>query len=161
MSTSPFFGTDTHVVHDGHFLSVEMMELAGDIRQRYPNLKLAWIPPEFRGEHDQGREFAILDTYNGDEPVMRMATEQVNPNYIFNWLWENDGTREGNSALDRLAKLEIANAKKVSDAKKEENDRLADFYSTVVRSGKSDFKHNGIKLTDHPDSLGGMLENGD
>lgn len=158
MSTTPFFGGNTHVVHGGHFLSVEQMELAADLRERHVNLKLVWIPPEHRGPEDQGREFAIIDTYDGDTPVMRMSPEQVNRSYIFGWLYENDGNRAGNRIEDRIIRAEEKRLSVEKQAKEENNAQLADFMTTVVRSGKSDFKHNGIKLTDRPDTLGGMLD---
>lgn len=150
--TEPFFGGNTYEVHNGHFLSTDMMELAGELQERYYNLKLVWIPPENRGPEDKGREFAIINMADNDTPVLRMSPEQVHRNFIFNWLEENDAEKHGEEILNRMLKDAERAEKAKQDARKEHTAQQADVIGTIIKSGKHGFRHNGVTLNSSPDA---------
>ena len=153
----PFFGDNSYVAHNGRFYSQRQLDLANEIEARYPNLMLAWIPPEDRGPEDQGREFAIIDTYDNDTPVLRLSEDQCEASFVLKWLWDNDGTREGNSAVDRLAKLEEETARERKSKIEDQALKEADVISTIAKSGKNYFKHDGQNISDNPSVLKELL----
>ena len=157
MPNDLFFGGNTFVAHQGHLVSQRTIELSDELERRYPNLALTWIPPNQRGPEDAGREFAIVDTYDNDMIIFRFSEDQAHISYVMKWLWDNDADRAGNSVNERLAALAAEGEKARKDKIEEEALIEADFFTTMVKSGKNDFKHNGVKLSDHPSELGKML----
>lgn len=125
----------------GSLISSEMIWVAEQIALRYPNLRFQWIPPEERTAADT-RPFAIADQGG---IIVRLTTEQAkNGNFILKWLDEHDGTKQ-----DMWAKLqkEVQKEKEARDkANSEKVERQADFISTMARSSKHTFRHDGQKF---------------
>lgn len=125
----------------GSLISAEMVWVAEQIMYRYPNLRFQWIPPEDRGPSDT-RPFAIADQGG---IIVRLTEEQAkNGNFILKWLDEHDATKQ-----DMWANLqrEVQREKEERDkANSEKVQRQADFISTMARSPKHTFKHDGQKF---------------
>lgn len=130
----------------GFQLSQEMINLAQELNDKYPNLSLAWIPPEQRGPDDD-KPFAIvqIDSMGNQIAIIhRMHQFLVHGAYVFNWLWEHDSQRI--DLWDRMQK-QIAWEKEQREKKNVEllNEK-ADLIHTVAHSNKHTFYHNGRKI---------------
>lgn len=84
-----------YVIEGGQFLSKEMMDLATEIKARYPNLGLAWIPPEKRSADDTKHWAIVINDSEGNitDVVKELSTLECHPNFVLKWLWENDSSR--------------------------------------------------------------------
>ncbi len=127
-------------------LGQEMVDLAQEVNDKYPNLSLAWIPPDQRGSGDD-RPFAIVQIdENGNQMAIihRMHQMMVHGSYIFNWLWENDGQRV--NLFDKYMKsLEAASAEKEKQ-NKESIFQKAEVINAIAKSPLHTFRINGRKL---------------
>lgn len=130
----------------GSQLSTDMITLAQELNDKYPNLSLGWIPPNERGD-DDSRPFAIIQIDSEGRQVgiiHTMSVLEVHGAYIFNWLWENDSQR-----MDPWAKyLNELNA--AEDLKRKKNtermNELAEVVHSVAKSNKHEYKINGRKI---------------
>jgi len=130
----------------GFQLSQEMINLAQELNDKYPNLSLAWIPPEDRGPDDD-RPFAIvqIDRMGNQIAIIhRMHQFMVHGAYIFNWLWEHDSQRI--DVWDKLQKQIKFEEEQRAKAARERSDERADIIHTVAHSNKHTFKLNGHKI---------------
>lgn len=85
---------NTYVVHNGQLLSQEMLDLATEIKHRYPNLGLAWIPPEKRAKDEKHWAIVMNDSEGNITEVIKELSEfECHANYVLKWLWENDSSR--------------------------------------------------------------------
>lgn len=124
----------------------EILTLAQEVNDKYPNLSIAWIPPEDRGEGDD-RPFAIVQV-DGDgniqQIILRMHQLEVHGAYVFNWLWENDSQR-----MDPWQKyLKQVEAER-NEKQKRETERineLAEVVHSVAKSNKHTYRINGHKI---------------
>lgn len=127
-------------------LSQEMINLAQEVNDKYPNLSLAWIPPEHRGEGDD-RPFAIVQIdENGNQVAVihRMHQFLVHGAYVFNWLWENDSQRV--DVFSRyLQGLENARLEKQKQDTERINE-MAEKVHAVAKSPLHTYRINGRKL---------------
>lgn len=130
----------------GFQLSQEMIDLAQELNDKYPNLSLAWIPPDQRGSKDD-RPFAIVQIDREGHQVAiihRMHQFMVHGAYIFNWLWEHDSQRiDVWDKLQRQIKYEEEQKAKIL---RERSDERADILHTVAKSNKHTFNLNGHKI---------------
>lgn len=150
----------SRLIRTDSILSQEMIDLAQELNDKYPNLNLAWIPPEDR-PGIESQPFAIVQLNKVGEQIgiiKRLSQLEVHGSFIFNWLWENDSTR-----MDPWKKyLEDMNRAEVEKRKKEQefNYELADVVNTVARSNKHTFKINGHKIgADNNYPTLGLMEN--
>jgi len=77
------------------YFDTQMLELAQELNDKYPNLSLAHIPVENRGPEDD-RPFAIVQIDsegNIQNVILRLHQLEVHGAYIFNWLYANDSQR--------------------------------------------------------------------
>lgn len=127
-------------------LSQSMVDLAQEVNDKYPNLSLAWIPPENRGPGDD-RPFAIVQIdENGNQIAIihRMHQLMVHGSYVFNWLWENDSQR-----VDVFGKYMADLEKERVKKQKQDTERineLAEIVHSVAKSNKHTYKMNGHKI---------------
>lgn len=150
----------SRLILPGAQLSNEMISLAQELNDKYPNLNLAWIPPEDR----QGNEtlpFAIIQIDSEGNQIgiiKRLSQFEMHGSFIFNWLWENDSHRMDpwKKYLQDMANEETEKRKK----EQEFNYELADVVNTVAKSNKHTFKINGHKIgaDNHYPTLG-LMEN--
>lgn len=127
-------------------LPQHMIDLAQELNDKYPNLSLAWIPPENRGEGDD-RPFAIvqIDTEGNQVAVIhRMHQLEVHGSYVFNWLWENDSQRVDvfDKYLVSLRREQEAREKK----DREIIDQKAEVINTIAKSNLHTYRINGRKI---------------
>lgn len=135
-----------YVFQGDRLLSQEMLDLSTEIANRYPNLRLSWIPPENRGENDL-EVFAVVqvDT-NGDTiAIIKRFTEfECHPNIVLGWLWENDGQR-----IDPWKKF-LAEQEKIAQEKREADRQdiyeRAEVLNSIARSGLHTYRINGRKI---------------
>jgi hypothetical protein len=130
----------------GTHLSQEMIDLAQELNDKYPNLSLAWIPPENRGMDDD-KPFAIVQVDSEGNQVTiihRMHQFLVHGSYIFNWLWEHDSQRV--DLWDKLQKQIAYDDAQREKLNTERMDERADILHTVAKSNKHTFKLNGHKI---------------
>lgn len=136
----------SRLILPGAQLSQEMLNLAQELNDKYPNLNLAWIPPEDR-EGNETQPFAIVQLNNIGETIgiiKRLSQFECHSSFIFKWLWENDSER-----MDPWAKYLAEMEKDAEEKRKKEqefNFELADVVNTVARSNKHEFKINGHKI---------------
>lgn len=150
----------SRLIRTDSILSEEMINLAQELNDKYPNLNLAWIPPEDR-PGNEAQPFAIVQIDSEGNTIgiiKRLSQFEVHGSFIFNWLWENDGQRidPWNKYLQEMAAAEAEKRKK----EQEFNYELADVVNTVARSNKHTFKINGHKIgaDNHYPTLG-LMEN--
>ena len=130
----------------GSQLSQEMLTLAQELNDKYPNLSLAWIPPENRGEGDE-RPFAIvqIDSEGNQVAIIhRMHSLEVHPSYVFNWLWENDTRRV--DVWDRYMTTLKAEHEAKRKQEKEDNYELAEYVNAVAKSPLHTYRMAGHKI---------------
>lgn len=131
------------LITDGqHFLSVDHVRLAEELQERYYNLGIAWVPPENRSTHEP-YPFAIVDTYQ-NIVIKPLKESQVNAQFVFTWLWENDSQRV--NTWDKFQK-EIEKAKAERD--KKNYDKIAEQAEVIHDIQKSpihNYKINGRTL---------------
>lgn len=130
----------------GNQLSAEMIALAQELNDKYPNLNLAWIPPEDRGPEDD-KHFAIIQINSEGYPIAvihRMSLLQVHGAYIFNWLWENDSQRI--DVWDKFQREVQAEEQKKREQAKARVYELAEKLHAVATSPKHTYKMNGHKI---------------
>ena len=85
----------TGLILPGSQLSQDMINLAQELNDKYPNLSLAWIPAPDRAE-GESLPFAIIQVDSEGNQIgiiKRLSQFEVHASFIFNWLWENDSTR--------------------------------------------------------------------
>jgi|SRR5688500_899241 len=140
-------GNEIWIAGSGMQLSQEMIDLAQELNDKYPNLSLAWIPPDQRGEADMKKPFAIVQIDKDGHQVAiihKMHQFMVHGSYIFNWLWEHDSQRiDLWDKMQRQIKWEEEQREK---ANRERMDERADIIHTVAKSNKHTFKLNGRKI---------------
>lgn len=127
-------------------LPQHMIDLAQELNDKYPNLSLAWIPPENRGEGDD-RPFAIvqIDSEGNQIAIIhRMHQLEVHGAYVFNWLWENDSQRVDvfDKYLQSLQREHLAREKK----DREIIDQKAEVINAIAKSPLHTFRINGRKI---------------
>lgn len=150
----------SRLILPGAQLSQEMINLAQELNDKYPNLNLAWIPPEDRpGNETQPFAIVQIDSQGNQVAIIkRLSQLELHGSYVFNWLWENDSQRMDpwKKYLEDMNNAEIEKRKK----EKELNYELADVVNTVARSNKHTFKINGHKIgaDNHYPTLG-LMEN--
>lgn len=130
----------------GSQLTTEMIQLAQELNDKYPNLSLAWIPPNERGEDDT-RPFAIIqiDSEGRQIGVIHLMSQlEVHGAYVFNWLWENDSQRidPWNKYLNELNAAEELKRKRNTERMNE----LAEVVHSVAKSNKHTYRINGHKI---------------
>lgn len=152
----------SRLILPGAQLSQEMLSLAQELNDKYPNLNLAWIPPEDR-QGNETQPFAIIQINSEGEQIgiiKRLSQFEMHGSFIFNWLWENDSQRMDpwKKYLQDMANEEAAKRKK----EQEFNYELADVVNTVAKSNKHTFKINGHKIgsDNHYPTLGLMQNAG-
>lgn len=134
------------IAGSGMQLSQEMIDLAQELNDKYPNLTLAWIPPDQRGSEDT-KPFAIVQIDSEGRHIAiihKMHQFMVHASYIFNWLWEHDSQR-----IDLWDKMQKQIAYEEAQRQKGFTERMnerADILHTIAKSNKHTFKINGRKL---------------
>lgn len=123
-----------------------MLDLAQEVNDKYPNLSLSFIPPEYRGPEDT-RPFAIVevDRDNNILGIIARFTElEFHANNIFNWLYEHDSH---NTDVWGKYMLELKKEEKErEDSYTERNYQLADMLGSVIRSPLHTYRINGHKV---------------
>lgn len=127
-------------------LSQSMIDLAQEVNDKYPNLSLAWIPPENRGPEDD-RPFAIvqIDSEGNQKAIIhRMHQLEVHASYVFNWLWANDSQR-----VDVFQRY-IDSLQRAAEQKEKENKEKifekAEVIHAIAKSPLHTYKINGRKI---------------
>lgn len=127
-------------------LSQSMIDLAQEVNDKYPNLSLAWIPPENRGPEDD-RPFAIvqIDSEGNQKAIIhRMHQLEVHASYVFNWLWANDSQR-----VDVFQRY-IDSLQRAAEQKEKENKEKifekAEVIHAIAKSPLHTFRINGRKI---------------
>lgn len=130
----------------GTQLSADMIALAQELNDKYPNLNLAWIPPENR-EPEDDKHFAIVQIDSEGNTIAiihRMSPLQVHGSYVFNWLWENDSQRI--DVWDKFQREVQAEEDKKREQAREHVYQLAEKLHAVAKSPKHTYKMNGHKI---------------
>lgn len=129
----------------GSQLSQEMINLAQELNDKYPNLSLGWIPPENRGPEDKPFAIIQIDREGHQIGVIKPLSQlEVHGSFIFNWLYENDSQR-----MDPWKKYIEGmenDAKEKREAEKIQNYQLAEVLNAVAKSPKHEYKINGHKI---------------
>lgn len=131
---------------EGRFLSQEMLALNEEIHARYPNLGLAWIPPENRAPEDTRHWAIVINDAEGNviDVVHTMSEFECHSAYVLKWLWENDSTRM--SPWEKyLKELEQQEAVK-RERDREDIYERADVIHTIAKSQLHTFRLNGRKI---------------
>lgn len=130
----------------GSQLSQDMIDLAQELNDKYPNLSLGWIPPEDRGE-GESRPFAIIQIDSEGHQIgiiRRLSQFEVHGSFIFNWLWENDSQR-----MDPWQKYLNEMEREAELKRTKEQERiyeLAEVVNSVAKSNKHTYRINGHKI---------------
>ncbi len=135
------------IAGEGIQLSQEMIKLAQELNDKYPNLSLAWIPPDQRGQKDMEKPFAIVQINSEGHQVAiihKMHQFMVHGSYIFNWLWEHDSQRI--DLWDKMQKQIAYDEAQRQKGYTERMDERADILHTIAKSNKHTFNFNGRKL---------------
>jgi hypothetical protein len=136
----------SRLILPGAQLSQEMINLAQELNDKYPNLNLAWIPPKDRpGNETQPFAIVQLDSSGNTIGIIkRLSQLEVHASFIFNWLWENDSQRMDpwKKYLDDMNKAAVEKRKK----EKELNYELAEVVNAVAKSPLHTYRINGHKV---------------
>ena len=125
---------------------VWMQQCAQEVNDKYPNLNLSWIPPEFRGPKDT-RPFAIVEIDREGNTlgiVARFTELEFYPANIFNWLYEHDTANT--DVWGNLQKMIADYQKQKDEEQKERVYELADQFQHVVKSNLHTYRINGHKV---------------
>ena len=136
----------SRLILPGQQLSQEMVSLAQELNDKYPNLNLSWIPPEDRGENE-AQPFAIVQIDSEGNTVgiiKRLSQFEMHGSFIFNWLWENDSHRMDpwQKYLSEMAETERQKREK----EKERNYELAEVANAIAKSPLHTYRINGHKV---------------
>lgn len=125
---------DTYVVEGGQLLSKEMMDLATEIKARYPNLGLAWIPPEKRAPEDDKHWAIVMNDSEGNitEVIKELSVLECHPNFVLKWLWENDSTRM--DPWEKMLKIQEKEAEAREKANKAVIEEQAELIHDIQKS---------------------------
>lgn len=123
-----------------------MLDLAQEVNDKYPNLSLSFIPPDFRGPEDT-RPYAIVEIDRDNNIlgiVARFSGLEFHANNIFNWLYEHstEHTDVWGKYILELKKEE----KEREDSYTERNYQLADMVYSVANSRLHTYRINGHKV---------------
>lgn len=127
-------------------LPQHMIDLAQELNDKYPNLSLAWIPPENRGKDDD-KPFAIvqIDSEGNQIAIIhRMHQLEVHGSYVFNWLWANDSQRV--DVFDQYLKSLEQQKAEIAKKDKEIIDQKAEVINTIAKSNLHTYRINGRKI---------------
>lgn len=130
----------------GTQLNADMIALGQELNDKYPNLNLAWIPPENR-EPEDDKHFAIVQIDSEGNMIAmihRMSKLQVHGSYVFNWLWENDSQRV--DLWDKFQRDVMAEEQAKRQQNKEKVYELAEKLHSVAKSPMHTYKMNGHKI---------------
>lgn len=136
----------TGLILPGNQLSQDMIAIAQELNDKYPNLSLAWIPPTTRldGESCPFSIIQIDSTGNQIGIIKRLSQFEVHSSFIFNWLWENDSQRM-DPWMKYLNELEVEREAK-RKKEQERNYELAEVVNSVAKSNKHTYRINGHKV---------------
>jgi hypothetical protein len=97
---------------NGSLIPSEILDNDSEINRNYPNLRLAYMPPEVRASHSKDKPFALVDGIG--EFVIKELTqaEAKNIGFLLRWLWENDSQRHDGRELFAKFHAELAQEKK-------------------------------------------------
>ena len=134
------------LIRTDSILSKEMIDLAQELNDKYPNLNLAWIPPEDR-PGNESQPFAIVQIDSEGHQIgiiKRLSAFEVHGSFIFNWLWENDSQRMDpwKKYLAELEQQQLEKRKK----EQEQNLQLAEVVNSVAKSPLHTYRINGHKV---------------
>lgn len=136
----------SRLIRTDSILSQEMIELAQELNDKYPNLNLAWIPPEDR-PGNEAQPFAIVQIDSEGNQlgiIKRLSQFEVHGAFIFNWLWENDSQRidPWDKYMKELQQQQVDQRKK----EQEQNFQLAEVVNSVAKSPLHTYRINGHKV---------------
>lgn len=134
------------LIRTDSILSKEMIDLAQELNDKYPNLNLAWIPPEDRpGNESQPFAIVQIDSEGNQIGIIkRLSQFEMHASFVFNWLWENDSQRM-DPWKKYLAELEQQQFTKRKQ-EQEQNMQLAEVVNAVAKSPLHTYRINGHKV---------------
>lgn len=125
----------------GYAINTDHERVAAVIHDVYPDISLAWIPPDKRQPGDM--PFALIHTPLGKpEYVIRTLEEKDVNETLLAWIIKNDTSKTNPLAAveaDDLAR-ELIKARAWEDIKEERGDIAAH----ILRSGRARYRHNGV-----------------
>lgn len=135
-----------HVFQGGQLFSQEMLDLNTEIAERYPNLRLGWIPPEERGEDDTMHWSINQVDHSGNiiAIIKRMTSFECVPSLVLKWLWDNDGQRIDPWEKFQAEQQRLANERRARD--KEDIYERAEVLNSIAKSGLHTYRINGRKI---------------
>ena len=137
----------SRLIRTDSILSQEMIDLAQELNDKYPNLNLAWIPPEERpGNESQPFAIVQINPNTGEQIgiIKRLSQFEMHGAFIFNWLWENDSERMDpwKKYIDDMNKAAVEKRKQEQEA----NYKLAEVVNAVAKSPLHTYRINGHKV---------------
>jgi hypothetical protein len=131
---------------DGRFLSQEMLDLNAEIHARYPNLGLAWIPPENRSAEDTKIWAIVMNDEEGNvtDVITSLSSFECHTGYVLKWLYDNDSTRM--DPFEKHMKIIEAEAAARRERDKEDIYERAEVIHSVAKSQLHTYRLNGRKI---------------
>lgn len=129
---------------DGRFISAKVSRIVELVREYDHRLDVKWIPPNMRGEGDAA--FAVTERLKDGSEVVAfyIDSEEHFDETVLARIYESDNTKN-----DVQARIDAQN-KAVNDVKasRQRDERYAhyDLMSSIIRSPKHTYKHNGRKF---------------
>lgn len=132
----------TYLATDQGFISEKHQRVAEIINEYDADLELVWIPPNQRIPGDEGKEFAVMHTKNGNRYVAMYVKQDEVDERLLARLWTAD-ERNGNV----LSKIDAMNAAVQAMKLKEQLDKQAerdDLAMHILNSPRNRYKHDGV-----------------
>ena len=132
-----------YAVVGNHLLPQVAIDTNEEIRARYGDIELMFVPEEMRSKPD-APPFALINTISGD--LIRYFDEsEVNANQVLQWIYDNDTQRHGENTLWQKFIEQVDDEKRAREKQQENQlDEKIDFVTTVAKSKKHIFKHDGM-----------------
>jgi hypothetical protein len=128
---------------DGHFISGKVSRIVELVREYDSNLDVVWVPPERRGADDPA--FAVTERLTNGSTVVAfyVQSEAEFDERVLERIILGD-----NKNHDVQARMEAKNlaARASAEARaREEREQYYDLMGSMIRSGKSTYRHDGRK----------------
>lgn len=139
------FTLDLPTAHDdGRFISAKVSRIVELIREYDHRLDVMWVPPDMRGPNDPA--FAIIERLGDGRNVVAfyVQSEEEFDEGVLERIYLGDNTKH-----DVQARIEARNkAIRTVELRKQEEERhqYYDMLSTMIRSPKHTFRHDGRKF---------------
>jgi hypothetical protein len=137
---------DLPAVHeDGSFISARVSRIVELIREYDPNLEVKWVPERMRQPGEPA--FMITERLRDGREVVAFYVQSENDfnESVLARIYAGDNTR--NNVLANVDAHNAAVQRIAAARQQEEREQYYDLMGSMIKSGKSTYRHNGTKYS--------------